>query len=69
MNQQQKIKQILSQQPSYIIKDKEGKNKIISDLMSPKTKFIYDEFNDTKGNILASFPNLFALGNNPIDKS
>ncbi len=37
--------------------------------MSPKTKFIYDEFNDAKGNILSSLPNLFALGNNPVDKS
>ena len=37
--------------------------------MSPKTKFIYDEFNDAKGNILSSLPNLVALGNNPVDKS
>jgi hypothetical protein len=51
------------------LKDKDGKNKIVSDLMSPKTKFIYDEFNDSKGNILSSLPSLFALGQNPTNQS
>lgn len=37
--------------------------------MSPKTKFIYDEFNDSKGNILSSLPSLFALGQNPTNQS
>ena len=37
--------------------------------MSPKTKFIYDEFNDSKGNMLSSLPSLFALGQNPTNQS
>ena len=33
--------------------------------MSPKTKFIYDEFNNTKGCALPNLSSIFALGNSP----